>query len=216
MNYSKRTVTCGALRGSDAGKTVVLNGWVHRDRNHGALHFINLRDRYGVTQVVVDEDSDAELQQTAARLKMEYVISVTGTVRKRPDSMVNKEMATGEVEVKARKIEILSKCETLPFMIEDENTAKEDLRLQYRFLDLRSAGMQKRIALRHEFVKAIREYLYTEDFYEIETPTLIRSTPEGARDFLVPSRKYAGKFYALPQSPQLYKQLLMVSGFDKY
>ena len=216
MVYSQRTVTCGQLRAADAGKTVVLNGWVHRDRNHGALHFINLRDRYGTTQVVVDDDADDKLVEMASQLKMEYVIAVTGTVRKRPDNMINKDMATGEIEVKAQSIEILSKCDTLPFMIEDENNAKEDLRLQYRFLDLRTAGMQKRIALRHEFVKAIREYLYTEDFYEIETPTLIRSTPEGARDFLVPSRKYAGKFYALPQSPQLYKQLLMVSGFDKY
>lgn len=216
MIFSQRTVTCGELRASDAGKTVVLNGWVHRDRNHGALHFINLRDRYGNTQVVVDDDADEELSKTASMLKMEYVIAVTGLVRLRPQNMINADMATGEVEVKAQKIEILSKCDTLPFMIDEENSAKEDLRLQYRFLDLRSGGMQKRIALRHEFIKAIREYLYTEDFYEIETPTLIRSTPEGARDFLVPSRKYAGKFYALPQSPQLYKQLLMVSGFDKY
>ncbi len=216
MNYSKRTVTCGALRGTDAGKTVILNGWVHRDRNHGALHFINLRDRYGITQVVVDDDASEELQKVASELKMEYCIAVTGTVRRRPDNMVNKDMDTGEIEVKAEQIEILSRCATLPFMIEDENSANEDLRLKYRFLDLRSAGMQKRIKLRHEFIKAIRDYLCNEDFYEIETPTLIRSTPEGARDFLVPSRKYPGKFYALPQSPQLYKQLLMVSGFDKY
>ena len=216
MNFDQRTVTCGALRASDAGKTVVLNGWVHRDRNHGVLHFINLRDRYGITQVVVDDDADENLQKRASELKMEYCIAVTGLVRKRPDNMINKDMPTGEIEVKAQKIDILSKCEVLPFMIDDENTANEDLRLKYRFLDLRCDGMQKRIALRHEFIKAIREFLYTKDFYEIETPTLIRSTPEGARDFLVPSRKYAGKFYALPQSPQLYKQLLMVSGFDKY
>lgn len=216
MNFSKRTVTCGALRGTDAGKTVILNGWVHRDRNHGALHFINLRDRYGITQVVVDGDASEELQKVAAELKMEYCIAVTGTVCLRPESMVNKDMPTGEIEVKADKIEILSRCATLPFMIDDENSANEDLRLKYRFLDLRSGGMQKRIQLRHEFIKAIRDYLTEEDFYEIETPTLIRSTPEGARDFLVPSRKYPGKFYALPQSPQLYKQLLMVSGFDKY
>ncbi|MCR4676887.1 MAG: aspartate--tRNA ligase [Sphaerochaetaceae bacterium] len=216
MNFSKRTVTCGALRAADVGKTVILNGWVHRDRNHGALHFINLRDRYGITQVVVDDNASEELQKTAAQLKMEYCIAVTGLVRKRPDNMINKDMATGEVEVEAQKIEILSKCETLPFMIDEENSANEDLRLKYRFLDLRTGGMQKRIRLRHEFIKAIRDFLCDREFYEIETPTLIRSTPEGARDFLVPSRKYAGKFYALPQSPQLYKQLLMVSGFDKY
>lgn len=216
MNFDQRTVTCGELRGADAGKTVVLNGWVHRDRNHGALHFINLRDMYGITQVVVDDDASPELQKTASELRMEYCIAVTGVVRLRPENMVNHDMATGEVEVKAEKISVLSKCATLPFMIDSENAANEDLRLKYRFLDLRSSGMQNRIKLRHEFIKAIREYLYTEGFYEIETPTLIRSTPEGARDFLVPSRKYPGKFYALPQSPQLYKQLLMVSGFDKY
>lgn len=220
MNFDQRTVTCGQLRAADAGKIVVLNGWVHRDRNHGALHFINLRDRYGITQVVVDDDASEELQKMAAELKMEYCIAVTGTVCRRPDNMVNPDMETGEIEVKAQKIEILSRCATLPFMIDDANaeahTVNEDLRLKYRFLDLRSSGMQQRIALRHEFIKAIRDFLCDEGFYEIETPTLIRSTPEGARDFLVPSRKYPGKFYALPQSPQLYKQLLMVSGFDKY
>ena len=214
--FMQRTVTCGQLRASDEGKTVILNGWVHRDRNHGVLHFINLRDRYGLTQVVVDEDADEELQKVASELKLEYCIAVKGIVRKRPDEMINADMETGEIEVKAEKIEILSPCATLPFMIEDETNAKEDLRLKYRFLDLRSKGMQDRIILRHKIVKAIREYFYKTDFLEIETPTLIRSTPEGARDFLVPSRIYPGKFFALPQSPQLYKQLLMVSGFDKY
>ena len=214
--FMQRTVTCGELRASDEGKTVVLNGWVHRDRNHGALHFISLRDRYGLTQVVVDDDASEELQKKAAELKLEYCIAVKGLVRRRPDDMINDDMATGEIEVKAEKIEILSQSATLPFMIEDESNAKEDLRLKYRFLDLRSKGMQDRIRMRHEIIKAIREYFYKTDFYEIETPTLIRSTPEGARDFLVPSRIYPGKFFALPQSPQLYKQLLMVSGFDKY
>ena len=216
MNFDQRTVTCGQLRAADAGKTVVLNGWVHRDRNHGALHFINLRDRYGITQVVVDDDASPELQKTASELRMEFCIAVTGIVRLRPENMINPDMATGEIEVKAEKISILSRCATLPFMIDGDQVVNEDLRLKYRFLDLRSSGMQQRIALRHEFIKAIRDYLCDEGFYEIETPTLIRSTPEGARDFLVPSRKYPGKFYALPQSPQLYKQLLMVSGFDKY
>lgn len=214
--FMQRTVTCGQLRASDEGKSIILNGWVHRDRNHGALHFINLRDRYGMTQVVVDDDADEELQKVASELKLEYCIAVKGIVRKRPADMINDDMLTGEIEVKAEKIEILSSCATLPFMIEDETNAKEDLRLKYRFLDLRSKGMQDRIKLRHEIVKSIREYFYKTDFYEIETPTLIRSTPEGARDFLVPSRIYPGKFFALPQSPQLYKQLLMVSGFDKY
>ncbi len=214
--FLQRTTTCGALRACDEGKSVVLNGWVHRDRNHGALHFINLRDRYGITQVVVDDDSPAELQETAGRIKLEYCIAVKGIVRRRPDSMINPDMATGEIEVKAEHIEILSQCAVLPFMIEDENNAKEDLRLKYRYLDLRSKGMTDRIVMRHKIIKAIREYFYKTDFLEIETPTLIRSTPEGARDFLVPSRIYPGKFFALPQSPQLYKQLLMVSGMDKY
>ena len=214
--FMQRTVTCGQLRKGDAGKTVVLNGWVHRNRNHGALHFINLRDRYGITQVVVDDDAQKELQDVASGLKNEYCIAVKGLVRERPDEMVNKDMPTGEVEVKAENIEILSKCQVLPFQIEDETNAKEDLRLKYRFLDLRSKGMQDRIRLRHMVIKAIREYFYQTDFYEIETPTLVKSTPEGARDFLVPSRIYPGKFFALPQSPQLYKQILMVSGFDKY
>ena len=214
--FLQRTVTCGQLSAADEGRTVVLNGWVHRDRNHGALHFINLRDRYGITQVVVDDDASGALQETASQLKLEYCIAVRGIVRRRPQDMVNHDMATGEIEVKAEHIEILSRCDVLPFMIEDENNAKEDLRLKYRYLDLRGRGMTDRIVLRHRIVKAIREYFYRTDFLEIETPTLIRSTPEGARDFLVPSRIYPGKFFALPQSPQLYKQLLMVSGMDKY
>lgn len=214
--FMQRTVTCGGLRAKDEGKEVILNGWVHRNRDHGALHFINLRDRYGITQVVVDDDASESLEKMARSLKMEYCIAVKGIVRRRPDEMINPDMETGEVEVKAKEIEILSECATLPFMIEDENSAREDLRLKYRFLDLRTKGMQNRIRLRHEVVKAIREFFYKTDFYEIETPTLVKSTPEGARDFLVPSRIYPGKFFALPQSPQLYKQILMVSGFDKY
>ena len=214
--FSQRTVYCGDLRKEDEGKSVVLNGWVHRDRNHGLLHFISLRDRYGVTQVVVEDDADDELQKVASSLKLEYCIAVKGFVRRRPDSMINPDMATGEIEVKAESIEILSTCAVLPFMIEEESKAKEDLRLKYRFLDLRCDGMKDRIILRHKIVKAIREFYYKTDFLEIETPTLIRSTPEGARDFLVPSRIHSGKFFALPQSPQLYKQILMVSGMDKY
>lgn len=214
--FTKRTVTCGELQKKDDKKKVVLNGWVHRIRNHGSIYFINLRDRYGITQVVVDSDASKKLLQTAKELHNEYTISVKGVVRKRPQNMINKDMLTGEVEVKATSIEILGRSKVLPFQIDDETNASENLRLQYRYLDLRSSGMQYRIALRHKVVKAMREYLYTKDFYEIETPTLIRSTPEGARDFVVPSRLYPGKFYALPQSPQLMKQLLMVSGFDKY
>ncbi len=216
MEYQKRTVTCGQLGAADIGTTVVLNGWVHRKRDHGGISFINLRDRYGVTQVVVDSDADSSLQAVAAELKSEYCVAIRGVVRGRPASMVNPDMATGAVEVKAESLTILSRCAPLPFQIDDETDAKEDLRLTFRYLDLRSGAMQRRIRLRHEAAFAVREYLIGKGFYEIETPTFIRSTPEGARDYLVPSRLYPGKFYALPQSPQLYKQILMVSGFDKY
>jgi len=216
MQFEQRTVTCGELRAAHIGKTVVLNGWVHRKRDHGGITFINIRDRYGVTQVVVDVDSAQELLDIANELRMEYCISIRGMVRPRPDTMVNPSMPTGEIEVKAENIQILSRCTSLPFMIDEYTDAKEDMRLTYRYLDLRSSSMQRKIRLRHEAAFAVREFLVGKGFYEIETPTFIRSTPEGARDYLVPSRLYPGKFYALPQSPQLYKQLLMISGFDKY
>lgn len=216
MEQMKRTVTCGELRKEHTGKTVILNGWVHRKRDHGGISFINLRDRYGLTQVVVDTDSPASLPDIAAELKMEYCIAVEGIVRARPDSMVNPDMATGAVEVLAMRIEILSKSETLPFLIDEKTSASEELRLTYRYLDLRSGTMQRHLALRSKVAFETRKYLTGLDFYELETPTFIKSTPEGARDYLVPSRLYPGEFYALPQSPQLYKQILMVSGFDKY
>ncbi len=216
MEYMKRTVTCGELSLPHEGQSVVLNGWVHRKRDHGGISFINLRDRYGITQVVVDSDASEGLRNTATELKSEFCIAVTGTVRRRPDTMVNPEMSTGSIEVVASDIVILSRCEVLPFVIDEKTDAKEDLRLKYRYLDLRSASMQRKLRLRHEVAFAVREYLTGAGFYEIETPTFIRSTPEGARDYLVPSRLYPGKFYALPQSPQLYKQILMVSGMDKY
>ncbi len=218
----KRTHTCGDLRKCDDGKSVILNGWVHRIREHGGISFLNLRDRYGITQVVVDSDSPAELSDLAKNLRMEFCIAVEGIVRARPDSMINKDMATGEIELVAKKIEILSKSEVLPFMLDEMNKdgtpviANEDLRLKYRYLDLRSQRMQHNIILRSKVAFATREYLTEKGFLEIETPTFIKSTPEGARDYLVPSRVHPGKFYSLPQSPQLYKQLLMVSGFDKY
>ncbi len=216
MEYKQRSVNCGQLRQADAGKTVVLNGWVHRIRNHGGIQFINLRDRYGITQVVVGDEAPSAVRELAEGLHMEYCIAVEGKVIARPDSMINPNMSTGEIEVEAQEIQILSTSEVIPFVIDQESDAKEDTRLRYRYLDLRSFGMQERIKLRHEFIRAIRKFLSERDFFEIETPTLIRSTPEGARDFLVPSRLHAGKFYALPQSPQLLKQILMVSGFDKY
>lgn len=216
MEKMQRTVTCGGLNKDFAGKTVVLNGWIHRKRDHGGITFLNLRDRYGLTQVVVDDDASEELKALAVNLKQEFCIAVEGLVRQRPDSMINKEMATGEIEVKALKIEVLSKSEVLPFQIDEKTNANEDLRLKYRYLDLRSKAMQDHIMLRSKFTFAVREFLTSKDFLEIETPTFIKSTPEGARDYLVPSRLYPGKFYALPQSPQIYKQILMVSGFDKY
>lgn len=216
MEKMQRTVTCGGLNKDFAGKTVVLNGWIHRKRDHGGITFLNLRDRYGLTQVVVDDDASEELKALAVSLKQEFCIAVEGLVRLRPDSMINREMATGEIEVKALKIEVLSKSEVLPFQIDEKTNANEDLRLKYRYLDLRSKAMQEHIILRSKFAFAVREFLTSKEFLEIETPTFIKSTPEGARDYLVPSRLYPGKFYALPQSPQIYKQILMVSGFDKY
>jgi aspartyl-tRNA synthetase len=198
------------------GKTATLNGWVHRKRDHGGISFINVRDRYGVTQVIVDSDAPAELAAVAAELRNEFCIAVEGIVRPRPDSMINPEMPTGEIELVAKKLLVLSRSEALPFQIDDESDAREELRLSYRYLDLRSAGMQRRIKLRNAVAFAVREWMTGQGFYEIETPTFIKSTPEGARDYLVPSRLYPGKFYALPQSPQLYKQLLMVAGFDRY
>jgi len=216
METMKRTVTCGALRAGDAGKVVTLNGWVHRHRDHGGVRFYDIRDRYGLTQVVVDADAAPDLRSTSEQLKFEYCVAVEGLVRARPGTMANPNMPTGAIEVQARKITILSRCDVLPFMIDDRADAKEDTRFAYRYLDLRTGTMQRNIALRHRAAFATREYLVGKGFYEIETPMFIKSTPEGARDYLVPSRLNPGKFYALPQSPQLYKQILMVSGFDRY
>jgi aspartyl-tRNA synthetase len=216
MERMKRTATCGELRAQDAGRRVVLNGWVHRHRDHGGVRFVDVRDRYGITQVVVDADAPAALREAAGALKFEYCIAVDGVVRARPAAMANPRMPTGEIEVKAEAIEVLSRCETLPFMIDERSDAREDLRFKFRYLDLRSFSMQRKVALRHAAAFAAREHLVGRGFYEIETPLFIRSTPEGARDFLVPSRINPGRFYALPQSPQLFKQLLMVSGFDCY
>lgn len=223
MENTKRTVTCGDLRTADVEKRVVLNGWVSRTRNLGGLVFISLRDRYGVTQVIVGEGADEALKKTASSLKNEYCVAVCGTVRLRSEKDVNSDMATGAIEVAAEDIEIFTASRELPFSIEEVRqkdgtlvVPNEDLRLKYRYLDLRRAPMQKNIILRSQVTFAVREHLVSQGFLEIETPTFIKSTPEGARDYLVPSRVHPGKFYSLPQSPQLYKQLLMVSGFDKY
>ncbi|MBQ4378307.1 MAG: aspartate--tRNA ligase [Treponema sp.] len=223
MESSKRTVTCGELRKGDVGKNVVLNGWVSRSRDLGGLVFIQLRDRYGITQVMVGDGASDEVKKIASSLKSEYCIAVSGVVAARSEKDVNPDMATGEIEVEAKEIEIFTTSQELPFSIEEvrqkDGTVvlpNEDLRLKYRYLDLRREPMQKNIILRSQVTFATREYLTSKGFLEIETPTFIKSTPEGARDYLVPSRVHPGKFYSLPQSPQLYKQLLMVSGFDKY
>jgi aspartyl-tRNA synthetase len=213
----KRTHTCGELGIGDNGSVVTLNGWVHGRRDLGGLIFIDLRDRYGVTQVVFRPETISEdMMKTAAKLGYEYVVSVTGKVAPRPEGMKNPDMKTGDIEIEASGIAILSASETPPFLIEDDPDASEELKLTYRYLDLRRKPMQDRIILRHRFVKSVRDFLDKEGFLEIETPMLIRSTPEGARDYVVPSRVSPGKFYALPQSPQLFKQILMISGFDKY
>ena len=216
MEKNRRNVNCGQLTIADVGRTVTLNGWVHRTRDHGGVLFINLRDRYGITQIVIDEEASQDLRETAADLKMEFCIAAAGTVRARPEGMVNKDMPTGEVELAVSELEILNSSLPLPFMIDSDNEANENLRLKYRYLYLRTEGMRDRIKMRHEATWAVRNYLTENGFWEVETPTLIKSTPEGARDYLVPSRVNPGRFYALPQSPQLYKQILMAGGTDRY
>lgn len=223
MENTKRTVTCGDLRAADVGKKVVLNGWVSRTRDLGGLVFIRLRDRYGITQVKVGDGANDEVKKIASSLKSEYCIAVEGVVAARDQKDINTDMATGEIEVEACDIEIFTTSQELPFSIEEVRQKdgtlvlpNEDLRLKYRYLDLRREPMQHNIILRSKVAFAVREYLTSKGFLEIGTPTFIKSTPEGARDYLVPSRVHPGKFYSLPQSPQLYKQILMVSGFDKY
>jgi len=212
-----RTHTCGHLSPSDCGKNVTLVGWVFRWRDHGGIVFIDLRDRCGVTQVVFDrKSSEQDINELAHCLRSEYVVQVKGKVRHRPEGTVNQSLPTGEIEVSAYHLEILSESENPPFRLDDKSTASEDLRLAYRYLDLRREELQNCLLLRHKAISAARRYFDGNGFIDIETPVLCKPTPEGARDFLVPARLHPGKFYALPQSPQLYKQLLMVSGFDRY
>jgi aspartyl-tRNA synthetase len=209
-----RTHTCGALRPADVGQQAVLLGWVHRVRDLGALVFIDVRDRHGLTQVIV-EGSEALLER-AKRLRSEFVVAILGEVERRSPDTVNLNVPTGEVEVRASEIRILNEAKTPPFSIAEDQNVSEETRLRYRYLDLRRPTLQRNIGLRHRITMAIRRYFDEQGFYEIETPILTKSTPEGARDFLVPSRVHPGEFYALPQSPQIFKQILMIAGFDRY
>ncbi|MBI2107900.1 aspartate--tRNA ligase, partial [Candidatus Woesearchaeota archaeon] len=212
----KRTHTCGELGIKNLDKKVALCGWVHTRRDHGGIIFIDLRDRYGLTQVVFDPSYNEISHKTAEVLGREDVISVKGIVKKRREGMANPKLHTGSIEVFADELEILSESDIPPIEIDDRVDANEDIRLKYRFLDLRKPGMQHNLAVRHKVMKTARQYFDSHGFLEIETPILAKSTPEGARDYLVPSRVHPGKFYALPQSPQIFKQLLMVSGLDRY
>jgi aspartyl-tRNA synthetase len=209
-----RTHTCGALRATDVGAEVVLLGWVHRVRDLGGVTFVDIRDRGGVSQVVAREN-DA-LMTVAKRLRSEFVIAVIGSVQRRSEDTVNPKLETGDVEVLAREIRLLNEAKTPPFQVADDGQVSEDVRLRYRYLDLRRPRLQHNIGLRHRVSMAIRRYFDAQGFWEVETPILAKSTPEGARDFLVPSRVHPGEFYALPQSPQLFKQILMIAGTDRY
>src|SRR3954464_5587000 len=209
-----RTHTCGALRVEDVGADVVVLGWVHRIRDLGGVTFLDIRDRAGVSQVVVRENE--ALMTVAKRLRSEFVVGVSGVVQRRSADTVNAKLATGEVEVLVREIRILNEAKTPPFQIAEDGSVSEEVRLKYRYLDLRRPRLQHNLGLRHRVAMAIRKYFDANGFWEIETPILAKSTPEGARDFLVPSRLHAGEFYALPQSPQIFKQILMIAGTDRY
>lgn len=209
-----RSHHCGALRLSDAGQEVVLSGWVQTTRDFGSLTFIDLRDRYGITQLVIDADSDKALGEEAAKLGREWVVMAKGLVRERTNKNPNRK--TGDIEIEVKEITILNGSKTPPFTIEDDSDGGDDIRMKYRFLDLRRGPLQKNIIFRSQLALAVRAYLGGKEFVEVETPFLIKSTPEGARDFVVPSRLNEGQFYALPQSPQTFKQLLMVAGYDRY
>src|ERR1044071_2752933 len=212
-----KTHTCGELRATHANQNVTLAGWVHRRRDYGGVIFLDLRDRYGMVQVTVNPNLAKETLEAVSNVRMEWVLQVTGTVQKRPAGMENPKMQTGEVEGIAEAIEVLKPAKKLPFMVSGENDLPdENTRLKYRYLDLRRERMTRNLVLRHKVVKFMRDFLDKQNFIEIETPILFKATPEGARDYLVPSRIYPGQFYALPQSPQQLKQLLMVAGLDRY
>ncbi|MCX7635460.1 MAG: OB-fold nucleic acid binding domain-containing protein, partial [Syntrophales bacterium] len=212
----KRTHYCGEVTGAVEGLTVVLMGWTHRRRDHGGVIFVDLRDRTGIVQVVFNPEFNAAAHQEAHRIRNEFVLAVEGRVRRRPEGMENPSLKTGEWEVMVDELEILNEAKTPPFMIEGGGDISENVRLRYRYLDLRRPELQRKIIFRSQAAAATREYFHREGFIEVETPFLTKSTPEGARDYLVPSRVNPGTFYALPQSPQIFKQLLMVSGLERY
>ena len=211
-----RTHTCGELNTSHVGKSVILNGWVNTIRLHGQVVFIDLRDRYGKTQIVFNSENYSGDYEVVKKLSMEDVLSLSGNVQNRDKSSINVEMKTGEIEVIVSEMQILNEADPLPFIITDRNSAEEDLRLKYRYLELRMDELQNNLMVRHQTYQAVRDHLANNEFIEVETPVLMKSTPEGARDYLVPSRIHHGRFYALPQSPQIYKQILMISGYDRY
>lgn len=216
LGTRKRSHYCGELHAKDVGKEVTLMGWVHSRRDHGGLIFIDLRDREGVTQIAFNPEINAAIHSKAHDLRSEYVIAVKGKVSKRPEGTINPDLKTGEIEVLAEELTILNESKTSPFEISSRQGISEDVRLKYRYLDLRRSGLQENLILRHRIVQTTRNYFNRKKFIEIETPFLTKSTPEGARDYLVPSRVNPGRFYALPQSPQLFKQILMISGYDRY
>jgi len=216
METFHRTHGCGELTRAVVGQKVVLNGWVHKRRDLGGLIFIDLRDRSGVVQIVCNPEISPEAAKAADRVRSEYVLAVRGTVVERSPETVNPKMATGEIEVQCESLVVLNEAKTPPFPIQDDLDVEESVRLKYRYVDLRRPGMQRTLMLRHRAMQAVRSFLDRNGFVEVETPMLTRSTPEGARDYLVPSRVQPGSFYALPQSPQIFKQLLMVSGMERY
>lgn len=212
----KRTVTCGQLTAENVNQEVILNGWIAKNRDHGGVLFLDLRDRYGKTQVTFNPDLDSDIAAEAKRLGLEDVVAVRGTVQLRPEGNVNPNMPTGAIEVVVSELEVLNEAEPLPFLVSERESGSEDLRLEYRYLELRTKEMQRFMSMRSKTYASARNRLNDEGFMEFETPVLMKSTPEGARDYLVPSRIHKGRFYALPQSPQTYKQLLMIAGYDKY
>jgi aspartyl-tRNA synthetase len=207
---------CGQLNETNIGNEVLISGWANKWRDHGGVVFIDLRDRSGIVQIVFNPETDAELHKRAHKIRSEYVLQIKGDVRKRPAGTENQSIPTGQIEIIARELTVLNECKQLPFMVEDDTDASESLRFKHRYLDLRRPSIQKNIILRHKVTKIIRDYLDAKGFLDIETPILTKSTPEGARDYLVPSRLNPGHFYALPQSPQIFKQILMISGLEKY